>query len=298
MGRNYFSHTHASLSKSRGKHVGGGGSPGKRSVLQMHGDLLYVVKKPGSGVVAENGKGSRLYKTQNEYDTFEPEEELNEKMYEHLESLKKMQKDTSKLKLKYSDQMNKRITFDKSLKTKLRDGTQTDTKKESFTDIYYSPKANKNGTLIDLTPKQATAANGRKSKSFLAPETTRETTGIRITSPARSSLQKEEDIVIGKRGKTARVGHHHGVQSMKKYYSEPAQEISSIQKKLAVPQNTQQHSEQPSNQPTPKVTKPKKSGQHQRKNSYTQIAKSKNLLKDNASPANQKLPVRNNERDT
>jgi hypothetical protein len=293
MEKNYFSHTHASLSKSRIKHVNGPGSPGKKTVMQMHKDLLYVVKKPGTGGVAEDVKGGKLYKTQNEYDNLDQSEELNEKMYNHLESLKKMQKDTSKLKVNYSDQMNKRITFDKSLKTKLRDGTQTDTKKESFTDIYFSPGAKKNGTLIDLTPKPATATNGRKTKSFLVGQTAGDNPGIRITSPDRSSFPKEEDILIGKRGKTAWAsGHHPGVQTMKKYYSSPPRDISKIQKKLTVPQNTQQHSEQASNHSTVKPKKKKKSPQHHRKNSYTQIAKSKNLIKENLpSPSN-------NERDT
>jgi hypothetical protein len=300
MEKNYFSHTHASLSKSRAKHVNAPGSPGKKTVIQMHKDLLYVVKKPGTGAVAEDVKGSRLYKTQNEYETLDQSEELNEKMYHHLESLKKMQTDTSKLKLKYSDQMNKRITFDKSLKTKLQDGTQTDTKKESFTDIYYSPRANKNGTLIDLTPKLATATNGRKAKSFLAGQTVEDNPGIRITSPDRSSFPREEDILIGNRKKASRAsGHHPGVQTMKKYYSSPAQDISKIQKKLTVPQNTQQHSEQASNHSTanPKQPKqPKKSPKHQRKNSYTQIAKSKNLIGETASLA--KPPLSTNPRDT
>ena len=108
-------------------------------------------------------------------------------MYNNIESMKKMQDDTNKLKVKYSDQMNKRITFDKNLKNKLKEG-YSDNKKETFTDIYYSPKANK-GTLIELTPKDdGTEAQNRK-KNQQRPD-------IRIQSPRRGQAQ-EEVIILG-----------------------------------------------------------------------------------------------------
>lgn len=114
--KNYYSHTVASRSKSQKKYKKPPGSPTKRTVLQMHKDLLYVVKKPSTINLGVNDDD---YRYNTDLDELNNEEYLKEKIQSNMDSIKRMKTDTEKLKVKYNDQLSKKICFDKTMKNKL-----------------------------------------------------------------------------------------------------------------------------------------------------------------------------------
>ena len=118
--KNYLQKTHSSRSKSQRKFIkiDETNSDNNKTVLQMHKNLLYRTQKPGTTTLTNPDYSSS--QVQNVYLTQGNDNDrsvLEESIINVSRSVKKMKKETDKLKQNYSKNT---ISFDKNLKKKFK----------------------------------------------------------------------------------------------------------------------------------------------------------------------------------
>lgn len=117
--KNYLQKTHSSRSKSQKKFIKieESNSDNKKTVLQMHKNLLYTVKKPGATALTNPDYNSGIQNVYLTQGTDNDRSILEESIINVSRSVKKMKKETDKLKQNYSKNT---ISFDKNLKKKFK----------------------------------------------------------------------------------------------------------------------------------------------------------------------------------